>query len=256
MKKKADESSIGASRDERETEGKMDSLYIVMPAYNEEANIEKTVREWIPLLQGKDPASRLLIADAGSTDRTHAILLELQQEFSRLEILTDSDRQHGPKLMALYACAIERKADYIFQTDSDGQTLPGEFPAFWAKRRKYDALLGNRTVREDGRSRAFVEKVVCLLLLLIFRVNVPDANAPFRLMRSDLVKKYLHRMPADYNLPNIMLTVYFARYREKLAFRRITFRPRGGGKNSINMKKIIRIGWKALGDFRRFRKDM
>lgn len=30
----------------------MDSLYIVMPAYNEEANIERVVRLWYPLLGG------------------------------------------------------------------------------------------------------------------------------------------------------------------------------------------------------------
>lgn len=45
----------------------MDSLYIVMPAYNEEDNIEQVVRDWYPLLNGKSPDSRLVIADSGST---------------------------------------------------------------------------------------------------------------------------------------------------------------------------------------------
>lgn len=35
----------------------MDSLYLVMPAYNEEANIEEVVKMWYPVLEGKDPAS-------------------------------------------------------------------------------------------------------------------------------------------------------------------------------------------------------
>jgi hypothetical protein len=123
-------------------------------------------------------------------------------------------------------------------------------------RNEYDGIFGNRTVRGDGKGRAFVEKVVCLLLRLYFGVKVPDANAPFRLMKCDVVKKYLYKMQEDYNLPNIMMTTYYAYFNEKQAFRPISFKPRTAGKNSVNFRKIFKIGWKALGDFRRFKKDM
>ena len=43
---------------------KMDSLCIVMPAYNEESNIEETVKNWYPILEGKSADSRLVIADS------------------------------------------------------------------------------------------------------------------------------------------------------------------------------------------------
>ena len=174
----------------------------------------------------------------------------------QLEVLENTGKQHGPKLIALYKYAIENGADYIFQTDSDGQTDPEEFDAFWDLRDGYDAILGNRTVRGDGRSRAFVEHVVCFLLKLYFGVNVPDANAPFRLMKTDIVSKYIGRFREDYNLPNIMLTTFFSYYKEKLTFREISFKPRQGGVNSINIPKIVKIGWKALGDFRGFKKGM
>jgi len=55
----------------------MDSLYIVMPAYNEEKCIEKVVKQWYPLLEGKGDNSRLVVADSGSTDRTHEILRKI-----------------------------------------------------------------------------------------------------------------------------------------------------------------------------------
>lgn len=158
--------------------------------------------------------------------------------------------------MALYKLAINEKADYVFQTDSDGQTNPDEFKAFWDERNKYSAIIGNRTVRRDGKDRAFVEKVVCFLLKIYFKVKVPDANAPFRLMRTDLIAKYINKLPYDYNLPNIMLTTYFKFYDEQILFKEISFKPRQGGKNSINIKNIVRIGWNALGDFHRFKKDM
>jgi hypothetical protein len=75
-------------------------------------------------------------------------------------------------------------------------------------------------------------------------------------MKAETVKKYLYRMPSEYNLPNIMMTTYFAYYKEPLAFKEISFKPRQAGVNSINIPKIIKIGWNALGDFRRFKKAM
>lgn len=234
----------------------MDSLYIVMPAYNEEANIKAVVEQWYPILSGKGEESRLVIADSGSSDKTHEILESLKDEYPKLEILNDTDRYHGPKVIALYDYAVKNGIDYVFQTDSDGQTNPDEFEAFWELRKQYDGIFGHRNVRGDGKSRAFVERVVCFLLKMYFGVKVPDANAPFRLMKVDTVKKHLYKLPSDYNLPNIMMTTYFVFYEEKNTFRTITFKPRQAGVNSINIPRIIKIGWKALKDFRKFKKGM
>lgn len=235
----------------------MDSLYIVMPAYNEEENLESVVAQWYPILEDKAEESRLVIADSGSTDRTHELLLQLQSEkYPKLLILSDTGKYHGPKLIALYDLAIRHEIDYIFQTDSDGQTNPEEFEAFWKDREHYSGIFGNRTVRGDGNDRAFVEHVVCFLLRIIFGVKVPDANAPFRLMRSDTVCKYLYRLPADYALPNIMMTTYYAFYEETCDFREISFKPRQAGTNSLNIPRIIKIGWQALGEFMQLKKAM
>ncbi len=227
-----------------------------MPAYNEEDNIKATVEAWYPILSKKSKKSKLIIADSGSTDSTHEILEKLQANYPQLEVLSNTGKQHGPKLIALYNYAIQGGADYIFQTDSDGQTNPKEFEAFWRLRTDYDVILGHRNIRGDGKSRAFVEKVVCFLLQVYFGVKVPDANAPFRLMKTSIVEKYMDRFDANYNLPNIMFTTFFAFYEERLIFKTITFKPRQAGVNSINVPKIAKIGWKALGDFRRFKKGL
>ena len=235
----------------------METLYIVMPAYNEEENIEAVVEQWYPILNGKGENSCLVVADSGSNDNTHDILLELKKtKFPSMEILSDTNQCHGPKLMALYEYAINNHADYIFQTDSDGQTDPSEFSGFWNERDNYEAIFGKRTVRGDGKNRAFVEYVLCFLLKIFFGVSIPDANAPFRLMKAESVKKYLYMMPREYNLPNVMLTTFFTYYKENIAFKEISFRPRRAGVNSINIAKIIKIGWKALGDFKEFKKEM
>lgn len=234
----------------------METLYIVMPAYNEEQNIYEVVRSWYPLLDGKSEKSRIVVADSGSTDRTHSFLLKMKKDYPKLVILTETQKKHGPKLMALYDYAIQHRADYIFQIDSDGQTSPEDFNAFWEQRAAYKGIFGNRIRRGDGHFRTFVEKVVCFILKIYFGVSIPDANAPFRLMQVSALKKYLYRLPKNYHLPNIMITTYYAYYHEKLLFYPISFTSRQGGRNSIHLFKIIKIGWKALGDFRILKKEM
>lgn len=148
----------------------LEILYIVMPAYNEEKNIEAAVKSWYPILLDKGTGSKLVVADSGSCDKTHEMLVNMKKEYPRLEILSNTHKQHGPKVIALYDYSIRQGADYIFQTDSDGQTEPGEFSEFWNMRKQFDAVVGKCTAREDGAVRVLVEHVVCLLLRYYFGV--------------------------------------------------------------------------------------
>lgn len=236
----------------------MDSLYVVIPAYNESENIERCINDWYPILEQHNLSgeSRLIIINDGSKDNTYQILEELAKGRPLLVPLTKENGGHGATVLYGYRYAIENNADYIFQTDSDGQTNPDEFEAFWQKRDNYDVIIGNRVVRGDGKGRKFVENVVCLMLRIIFGVKVQDANAPFRLMKTSIVEKYIDKLPQDYNIPNIMFTTYFVHHKEKVTFIPISFKPRQGGVNTINIKKIIKIGWKALGDFCRLKKEI
>ncbi len=236
----------------------MEKLYIVIPAYNEAENIETLIKDWYPIIEkyNGDGESRLVIINDGSKDNTYEILKEYEKQKPLLKALTKKNGGHGPTVLYGYRYALDNNADYVFQTDSDGQTLPEEFDSFWEKRKLYDAILGNRTDRQDGAYRKFVENTLRFILKLIFGVKVPDANAPFRLMKKEILEKYINKMPRDYNLPNVMFTTYFVYYREKILFAKVTFRPRQGGKNSINIKKIVKIGWKALADFRHLKEQM
>ena len=75
-------------------------------------------------------------------------------------------------------------------------------------------------------------------------------------MKRELLARYIKKLPKDFNLPNVMFTTYFAYFKENVAFKRITFKPRTQGKNSINIKSITRIGFKALFDFIKLRRDI
>ena len=231
-----------------------EKLYIIVPAYNEEENLDLIINQWYPIIEDIGEDSRLVIIDDGSKDHTYDILLKAQEQHPLLQPLTKQNGGHGSTVLFGYRYAIEHRANWIFQTDSDGQTDPAEFAKFWNDRKLYDAIIGARPNREDGVNRKFVEKVLLLILRLIFGVNLPDSNAPFRLMRRELVEKYIHKLPENFNLPNVMFTTYFVYFHEKVKCENISFKPRQGGENSINLKKIIKIGWNALGDFYRLRK--
>lgn len=236
----------------------MDKLYIVVPAYNESENIKNLVNDWYPIIERHDgdSESRLVIINDGSKDDTYEILQELAKTRPLLKPLTKPNGGHGSTVLYGYRYAIENKADYIFQTDSDGQTDPKEFEKFWDLRNQYDAIVGNRTDRQDGFLRKFVSSTLLFILRCTFGVKIPDSNTPFRLMSRGIVEKYIKKMPEDFNLPNVMLTTYFGYFHEKLQFLPITFKPRQGGTNSINIREIIKIGWKSLKDFRILRKSI
>jgi len=232
-----------------EQAAKKEKLYIVIPAYNEQDTIETVIQDWYPIVEKIGNGSKLVIIDDGSKDDTYKIMQECAKTREAFEPLTKPNGGHGATLLYGYQHALDQGADYIFQTDSDGQTKSEEFWAFWEEREAYDMVIGHRKGREDGFSRVFVTKTLKFVLFLFFHVSVTDANTPFRLMKAETLAKYLPLIPKDYNLSNVIISVIYAKKKLPVKYMPITFRPRQGGVNSINMKKIFKIGKQACKDF-------
>lgn len=228
----------------------MENLYIVIPAYNEQATIRKVIDEWYPIVERIGSDSRLVVVDDGSTDHTYEIMQECVEEKSQFVPLTKENGGHGAAVLYAYHYALGKNADYIFQTDSDGQTVPEEFLPFWKQRHEYDMVIGHRSNRQDGFSRVVVTKMLKAVIRLCFGIQVIDANTPFRLMDAKTMKEQIDLIPKDFNLANVILSVIYAKKKLKVKYVPITFKPRQGGVNSINLPKIFRIGVRALKDFR------
>lgn len=178
------------------------------------------------------------------------------EKYPRLIGINKENEGHGPTILSGYHYAVESGADYVFQTDSDGQTLAEEFWQFWDKRQSCGLLIGYRRGRKDGLSRIFVTKVLRLVLFLAFGVWVKDANTPFRLMKASQLDKVLKRIPDGFNLSNVLMTVIYEKHHLGVQYIPITFRPRQGGKNSLNMKRIVGIGRKSWSEFLRLRRSI
>lgn len=223
-----------------------------MPAYNEEANIESVVRQWHDVamrLEQCGATARVVVANDGSKDSTYCRLQQLQSEYKLLVALDKPNSGHGATLLYLYRYAIENGAEYVFQTDSDGQTEPEEFFRFWEQRNQWDFQIGHRSERQDGFSRVVVTKVLKAVVRLTFGVMVTDANTPFRLMNTKALSEIMKLIPSDFFLANVAISALAVKRGYSCRWLPVTFKPRQGGVNSINLPRIFKIGRKAVGDF-------
>lgn len=234
----------------------MDKLYIVIPSYNEVDTIEEVINEWYPVVEKISKDSRLVIFDGKSIDGTAVLIKKMCKKRPQLVLKSMDKIGHGPTVHFAYKYCISNKAKYIFQTDADGQTKAEEFWKFWNARDKYDVIIGHRNHRKDGLFRKFVTKTLKFILKLVFNISVTDANTPYRLMKTQVVKKHIDKIPCKFNLPNVMLTVIFLKEKEKVKFIPITFENRQGGNNKLNIKGIFKIGWQAVKDFTEMKKNL
>ena len=236
-----------------------EKIFFVMPAYNEEANIEAVVEQWHAVaarLDAEGTEARLVIANDGSKDGTYARMLELAERYPHFTPLDKPNSGHGATVLYLYRHALAEGADYVFQTDSDGQTSPEEFWEFWRERGKWDLQVGHRRGRQDGLSRVVVTKVLKGVVWLTFGVRVTDANTPFRLMRADALRRVMEEIPEDFLLANVALSAIAVKRGMRCRWVPITFKPRQGGENSINLRRIFRIGRQAVGDLYRLDRSL
>ena len=230
-----------------------EALYVIIPAYNEQETIVKVAREWHKVV-ARHPGggmSRLVIIDDGSTDRTYNAIMQLKKELPYLVCLQKENSGHGATVLWGYQYALDNNADWVFQTDSDGQTDPAEFEMFWERRYDNDMVIGWRKHRKDGLSRIFVTRTLRLIIRMVFGVKVKDANTPYRLMRADTLRNDIILVPERYNLSNVAISVIMVKKGRRVAWIPITFKARQGGINSINIWKIFKIGCKAISDFRK-----
>lgn len=231
-------------------EYKMDVLYIVIPAYNEEYTIQGVIEQWYPIVEQAGDKSRLVLIDDGSKDKTYEIIEKNAKIKKQLVLIKKKNEGHGATILFGYNYALGMNADFIFQTDSDGQTKPEEFWMFWEMRNQYDMVIGWRKDRQDGISRVIVTRILRFVIQWRFGVFVLDANTPFRLMNAVILKQYIKLIPEKFNLSNVLLSVIYEKKKLATKYIPITFEERKGGVNSINMLKIIKIGKQAWDDFK------
>jgi glycosyltransferase involved in cell wall biosynthesis len=160
------------------------SISVVLPAFNEEAVIERTVRHVASVLAGLTPAFEVIVTNDGSRDRTGAILAALQaaEPDLHLRVVTHA-RNHGYGA-ALASGFDAAQHDLIFMTDGDKQfdvsELAGFLPAMDAQT---DLVIGWRRKRADPPLRLLNAWGWKQLVNGLFGYTARDVDCAFKLFR-------------------------------------------------------------------------
>lgn len=226
---------------------------IVMPAYNEQAALAELVAEWHPIVT--EYAGELVLINDGSRDQTLAVARGLQATYPRLTVIDKPNSGHGDTCRQTYQWAVESGKEWIFQTDSDRQTLPQEFGKLWRERQNHDFIFGRRGMRGDGWMRMLISRVLRLVIWLTLHEWVPDANVPFRLMKADKLATVLPLISPQMFLGNAFLTVLLQK-KFKIHWVPISFVNRQSGVPSVALGRFCKIGWRVAGEFWQLRKKI
>lgn len=220
-------------------------ILLVMPVYNEQASVRKVVTEWFQEVSDWTENFVFLAIDDGSKDGSLKILNRLREQLGpRFEVVSHTNRGHGQTCLAGYRVAIERGIPWIFQLDSDGQCDPQFFFRLWRMREKHDVIYGVRTRRDDGFRRILASFVLRYFLFAVTGAMCRDANVPYRLMRTDVVAKHIHRIGPDFFLANVALSVLLRKdHSVRTGYVQIHFRERYGGEPTV---KLSNFGGKAF----------
>jgi len=222
-------------------------LIVVMPVYNEDAVIGTVMEDWLRVLDGLDVDYRLRVRNDGSRDETAARLAEIMHP--ALEVISTENRGHGPALMAEYPRAFA-EAEWVFQTDSDGEMPAERFPTLWAVREGADLVIGVRQKREGPWSRRLITRGLRSLLRLLFGAGIRDGNCPYRLMRSDAFTPAMRLIPEHTFAPNVLLSGFALRSGLRICEMPVPYTPRRTGTVSIRRGRLVRAAcvsaWQTL----------
>jgi dolichol-phosphate mannosyltransferase len=187
-------------------------LWVVMPVYNEEAAVYQVVQEWLAALRRRYPDFVFLTLNDGSKDSSLAILHSIAASEPELRVIDKSNSGHGQTCVLGYRIALEEKADWILQIDSDAQCDPVYLDAFFDQTAKRKVIYGLRKSRDDGWERICISRFVTFFTFAATGVWVRDCNVPYRLMHRSCLKDIVDLVPGDFHLANILLAVLQQKY--------------------------------------------
>lgn len=157
-------------------------LSVVLPAFNEEANIERVVRACVDYLERSGLDYELIVVNDGSRDRTGEILERLQQEIPRLRPQHHpQNRGYGAALRTGFQAARKR---FVFYMDGDGQFDIRELDVILPLATDEQHIVtGYRIKRNDPFIRRLNARLFGgWLVRVLLNVRVKDLNCAFKLI--------------------------------------------------------------------------
>lgn len=213
------------------------ALSLVLPAFNEDANIARAVRDAAAAAGNLVAEYEVVVVDDGSRDRTAAVLDGMAGELGpRLVVVRHPrNRGYGAALRSGFAAT---KGDLVFYTDSDNQFDLTELRDFLPLMADHDAVLGYRIGRQDPWTRRTASAFFNRLSSLAFGMSVRDLNCSFKLFRGDLLRS-LPLESADFFIDTEMVA-RMHRGGWRYVQRGVRHFPRTAGRSTVRASDVPR----------------
>ena len=209
-------------------------VLIIIPAYNEEESIEKTVAT----VTEKVPFCDYVVINDGSTDRTGAIC----RRAGINHITLIENLGIGGAVQTGYKYARDHGYDYAIQIDGDGQHDPLFIPALLkVSEEGVNLVVGSRFIKHEGFQSSALRRIgirfYAGLVSLLGRSKVTDTTSGMRVADKSVIALFAERYPADFPETETVLTVL----RRGLSVKEVpvVMKERAGGVTSITPIKSI-----------------
>jgi dolichol-phosphate mannosyltransferase len=168
-----------------------DRVAVIMPTYNERANIEATVGRVRRAVPGAD----LLVVDDNSPDGTGELADKLAAEDSGVHVLHRERKAGlGAAYIAGFHWALEQGYGVVVEMDADGSHLPEELPRLLDALAGADLVLGSRyvpggTVVNWPKSREILSRGGNTYARLMLGIKLKDATGGYRAYRASTLRQ-------------------------------------------------------------------
>ncbi len=216
---------------------KENSVSVILPAYNEEENIEHAGRLCLKACEKYFSEVELIIVDDGSHDGTADAVQELAGHDSRVRLLQHPhNRGYGATLRTGISSS---KNEWIFFTDSDGQFDPEDMSSMAPMLKDHDMVVGYRVRRSDNAYRRLLGWTFTRLVNAFFSVDVKDVDCAFKFMRGNLVRSL--ELTSEKHLLNTEILYHARRRGWRVGEVGVNHYPRrAGAQTGGNLNNIIK----------------
>ncbi|MFA9492922.1 glycosyltransferase family 2 protein [Streptococcus sp. E17BB] len=208
---------------------------IIIPAYNEESNIEGTVEA---ILRDAPDFDYIIINDC-STDNTREVCQRRGYRMLSLPI----NLGIGGAVQTGYLYAQQYGYDLAVQIDGDGQ----HNPAFLSRmsetleRTKSQMVIGSRFIEKEGFQSSFARRIgikyFTWLIKLLTGHLITDATSGLRMVDRSLIERFAESYPDDYPEPETVVDALNNGF--KVTELPVIMNERQGGVSSISTRKSI-----------------
>jgi glycosyltransferase involved in cell wall biosynthesis len=215
----------------------VDGLSIVLPAFNEEANISVIVGKTLAFLPEVAKEYEVIIVNDGSADRTGEVAKELARHgYPRVRLLNHIKNQgYGAALRNGFSHA---RYGLVFFTDSDNQFDITELKYFLPLMSQYDIVTGFRVYRYDSVLRCIASWVYNRMVGVLFRLRVRDVDCAFKLFRREALEKIT--LECDNFFASTELLARARKWNFRIAEKGVRHYPRVAGETSVRPSDIPR----------------